>query len=233
MDEITTYKFAYGTSDEIKKGNLSSLPTSFTLSALMPFIQKEKGIILPKFVGIYQENQETYSKFDQKIPEQLNEINQLEKIMERFQTELKNDFHPNLIHIGHDSKIPPELVKQMFYQKKPNLDFLINFSNNNRIVISELVDLPSNFNGKDSLLIKNYFEKALEETKKFEDLEKTMNVFKELYSFLEDQLKNYGLTKVEFSLFNLLEFKFNPPTKNKIDTFSPNILENLFFNHKE
>jgi|SRR3989344_5649973 len=208
MDSITTYKYAYGDLNSIKRGEFDKMQTGNSIEELSLYEATSKGILLPRVVGVYQEWKFIPESEDEK--EKSESMNSRKESLEdsflRLQTELvgHNDrFNNYLIHLGYDSKTYPskELLRQIFDEEFPS-----------RIRISSYNKMPD-LGMKDVGYIDESFDEEMKVIIKARDmremLELTRPVTKKDYEVLRKQLEEFGLTKMEYHLFNLVNMRLN------------------------
>ncbi len=216
MDEIIKYRYAHGRIDDLKKGrfdNLTEISSQEGLDALVS--QNKSRIIIPTFIGVYQESE---LKPDSALERQYLQMAELAKgfkedlldnhvIAMLHETGEEDSCHQRLIHIGYTSAIEnAPLVREFFG------------SGMKRIGVSPCQNLPD-FSLKDTIAIEQYMQRINATLENDVEKDEIKALAKEAYNFLEAQLRTFGLTRVEYAFMNGMWQTANPlPEKRRIIT---------------
>jgi hypothetical protein len=191
MEEVTEYKFGYGTIRELKDKStiLVSSPKE-----IIRIVGKTKPSIELKFVGVYQ---------DDLIVSQEESIEEIKRFIE-----ISNDransligaeygeeesLNPNLIHIGYSLELPRDIVVKCINDKVSRIGF------------STLDKLP-NFDEKRSNLADFFIEEMRKiRTLDGEDNKGMLETVTDTYNELEKERIIYGLTRKEFTIYHICD----------------------------
>ena len=229
MDRITKYEFALGNIDQVKNGKFKEMRVSPNIEdlELSSDFMKLCGLSLFKLVGVYQtsefllqtDRERHYKNKLTKIARATELL--LDKIHQDYleQNEIKETFHPKLIHIGYE----PGLDKSSI------IDFLQD--DIRRIGYSPWDSLP-NFYEK-NIELWNDLLRRLEEMPIFS--REFINICRESSPDLIKQLSKYGTTREEFSIIDRAKRTIHSElgfivTGPEIDSFN---LDRLFKRNKE
>jgi len=211
MDRITYFQYAFGRIEDLKEGTLENLRTIDSLSDIETtklsenpdFKVPQKGIILPKFIGVYQDwrlkadngrEREYEEEFEQIMKGMEDGLNGLIKTIGELRGH-KDGFNERLIHICFDPTLyPQELVRSLLGE------------GSGRIRVSPYYNHP-NFNEKNTSLDEIYtgrlndFFNQPDKDKKREEIEK---IAAGGYEEMRIQLQRFGLTRQESTIFEIL-----------------------------
>jgi len=205
MDGVITYSYAMGTGEELRGSDFDSLELMENPSSLLRALSEpSKGLIVPRFIGIYQ-GYELIAHT--RTPEEANAIEAERKYVNMMERAIDNaaglsifsklgisDFvHPRLIHVGYNPDIwTPNLVRESVGDRL------------NRIAISSIQELP-NFYRKDTRAILTILEKGQEIFEVEEDRNKVIKALRPDIREFGDQSKLYGLTRAEYAFLNIIQ----------------------------
>jgi hypothetical protein len=219
--------YALGGIESIRKGDFDSMQAADSLDKL-DLVSHER-IIIPRFVGIYQdwkvkadtrEERENKEEIEGRIKELEFLVERLAKLALEKRGE-RERFNAKLIHVGYEPEIYDEkLTRQLLGQ------------GSKRLGVSAYRDLPD-FAHKDTVLAEMFIEHLAElrmntdfaETDDEEKVSQVAKIAGESYETLQEQLQKFGLTREEFAFLHALNMLRNPPQKRRIDTGS------LFFDY--
>lgn len=222
MDRITYFEYAYGSIEDLRKGDLEQIKPSSCIDRLD--ISNKGVIIIPRFIGVYQreeikpDNQEEREELKGKR-ELMRKIEGVMNLVSRLCLEeegKEESFHSDLIHIIYDSRVyNAKLVRELLGRSS------------GRIGVSSYNDMPD-FNAKEITEMLDRLRKIAdgihygiktilmqEDREEFAEL--LRNDAQDGYSFLDSQLRNYGLTRVEYA-FLLMMRKLKAREERKIET---------------
>ncbi len=194
MEFSHSYSFAIGTSSELQKEPLS-LYTTNSLETLPQM--SESGIIIPRFVGIYQSDQFLMGSKESKSKDKIRSSKKM--ILTGYRTAIRKKLrslgisdtcNPELICIAYDSNnFQDGLVRSFFKQVA------------HRVKISPLEDIPD-FNQKDpkihSEIIRRFEEGLRNYQSETEKYKIAFDIFRETLLGLQQQFNTYGLTLEEY-----------------------------------
>ena len=205
MDWQTGFSYAVGTGREIRTGEINPFDVETSLDNLLNvLIKKEKGLIVPKFIGVYQtgdmithtnhlEEQKTLGRERVALAALEQVLNSAadQHILMRLST--TDNAHPNLIFVAYD----PELWTHSLVRESLG-------NNINRITIAPYTELPK-FSGKDITIAEQILTKG---KRIYDELKDDTAVLKgvtpELRAF-QDQAMLYGLTRQEYAVLGILK----------------------------
>lgn len=202
--------------NDLKRGRFDNLTKVTSQKELDALVSQDKGgIIIPAFFGVYQESE---LKPDSAAERQYLQMAEFAK---RFKEDLldnpvaamlhetgeEDSCHPKLIHIGYTSAIEnASLIREFF---GPGMK---------RISISPYKNLPD-FSTKDTFTLWQYTLRVNEALHNSPEKEEIKSLAKEVYHFLESQLKTFGLTRVEYAFMNGMWQTANPlPERRRVIT---------------
>jgi hypothetical protein len=193
------YKYAFGTIEQIKNADFSNMLVSDEISDFSGFQSSTNfGVILPDFMGVYQERQYIEdpldSEDDYSLPDILSDNIGLLAASLVFQGEYDDDMDHDLIAVVYDSKEwTSGLVRSLLGE------------NSQRVAAIDRNNLPD-FHKKDTYDrlseiwddIKNYTGTPKEKTKKLKDR------WGSAIEKLSKQAKSYGLTQSEYMSYQAI-----------------------------
>ena len=222
MDVITEYKCAMGTINELKSGkapkseiNLEYLKSFFTK-------EKEKKIVFPRFIGIYQHGAIMFRKFEDEAEKEEYELER--KILEssrlfiaRRILGIDDNIDSSLISIVYDTKIMPEisLIREYLGDKTGrisvlNIENFPDFGMKNTAEIELVRDV----------LVKDY--EMSEMTGNTGEYNSEFNEKKKyLGERLRNQMKTYGLTIDEYTHLAAIELDSKKPESRESKIYKP------------
>lgn len=209
MDAVTKFLYSIGSGNEIITGRTNPLDVAETPSELIKTLtENEKGIIVPKFIGVYQMREVvTHIGQEQKAArrkiaaftklEQALDIVSNRHIFEKFATE--DNAHPNLIFVAYNSELwTSSLVRE-------SLGNTIN-----RIVIAPYTELPK-FSEKDITIAEQILSKGQEIYGEIRDKAIVFKALTPELSAFRDQAMLYGLTRQEYAILEILNSSLDSP----------------------
>jgi len=194
MDRMTTYTFSVGEPKDLRERNLEKLTSYDRLDELDRASIDQGSILLPRFIGVYQNESfvahgEEESRFLEEgrigiefVREGLENANQR---LLGYKLGEKDNIHPELIHILYGPCWNTDLVRSC-------LDDGLG-----RIGVSDQNHSPD-FYAKET----NVVADMVSESPFFEGVEEDIDRY---VQELTNQLRDYGLTRTEFSLLQILK----------------------------
>ncbi|MBD3247600.1 hypothetical protein GF378_03200 [Candidatus Pacearchaeota archaeon] len=111
MDKIITYKYALGNPSDLREGNFEKMLSSDNLKDFnLARKRKSKDLVLPEFIGVYQQENFIFHNYDESIHKQ--EIEDQYKEFNDFLHHQSN--HLLAVKFGQEDKINPDLIHVIY-----------------------------------------------------------------------------------------------------------------------
>ena len=212
MDRVISYKYALGTGEQIRLGNFDKENFQRDPSQLVKkIIEQGTGLIVPRFIGIYQfheimphtgnqEERELIKDLERNEERHQKSLNDLANLEIASSFGIKDNSHPGLIFVAYNPSIwTPDLVRESIGSRI------------NRVIIAPFGEIP-NFDGKDTTITETILEKGQRIFEVQQDRRKALEFVKPEVQIFQDQANLYGLTRQEYAFLNMVGRAENHPS---------------------
>ena len=194
MDWVTTYVYSLGERDELINGDL---PIESSPKKIVDTLKRERGVITPRFIGIYQGRQPVRLSEEDSARATLENMMRYGMLQMTSATvlELKglhDSLHPQLVCIGYGPRWEPYLVRQVMG------DTL------GRVAFYPAEALPNFGEKQANTTICLAIEKIKELEAQGNSAEKIRQILKPEIEFLKEQEQTYGFTREERTFIETL-----------------------------